>query len=95
MSRSDIIERMESKYRDELDLYRILHGVCLEQKRAAEDGLVEEVVRLARVKSELMKQINALESEIQALRSHLGRTNPDPRDLHPPRHKHQRQKGLA
>lgn len=91
MSRDEIVRRMESKYRDELDLYRVLHGVCLEQHRAAKNGQMKEVVRLSQVKSDLMKQISALESEIQALRSELRRIDSNL----PQRHGQHRLKGLA
>lgn len=71
MSRNDIIDLMERKYRDELDLYRVLYSICVEQEHAIRRDSVEDVIRLARAKAEVMKQIRELESEIQALRAAL------------------------
>lgn len=71
MPHVEIIASIERKYKDELSLYGALHALCQQQEHAMREGLAEEVLRLKRAKQELMRQINALESEIQVLRSSL------------------------
>lgn len=71
MHQVDVIASIEQKYRDELDLYSLLHCLCKEQHQAARRGSTAEVLRLTRAKEELMAKIEGLELEIESLRAKL------------------------
>ena len=63
MNQVDVIASIEKKYRDELDLYTLLHCLCKEQQQAAKRGSTAEILRLAKEKEELMKKIRNLERD--------------------------------
>lgn len=76
MNQVDVIASIEKKYRDELDLYTLLHCLCKEQQQAAKRGSTAEILRLAKEKEELMKRIRNLEREIESLRASLDPGSP-------------------
>ncbi|NLU40669.1 MAG: hypothetical protein GXX08_00505 [Firmicutes bacterium] len=76
MHQVDVITAIEKKYRDELDLYSLLHCLCREQQQAAKRGSTAEILRLEREKEGLMNQIRKLEREIESLRATLIRSSP-------------------
>lgn len=76
MHQVDVIAAMEKKYRDELDLYSMLHCLCKEQQQAAKRGSTAEILRLEREKEGLMSKIRNLEREIESLRASLNSSSP-------------------
>jgi hypothetical protein len=76
MRQVDVIAAIEKKYREELDLYSLLHCLCREQQQAAKRGSTAEILHLEREKEGLMNKIRDLEREIESLRASLIPSSP-------------------